>query len=403
VKFGPATLVINYAYQYKDHLGNIRLNFGKDPETNVLRVLEENHYYPFGLKHQNYNTGRRQLGKKEEILAGNLTLMPALVLPTEDKPMVYKYKYNGKEWQDELGLNMYTMDMRQYDPAIARWVVQDPVVHFDYSPYSAFDNNPVFWADPSGADATKGGSGQDEYSRRMEAKANSPFNYISSGGHTDPKKNKKAADTTGLPSLPPGGIKPINPQLTALTPMEPAGLVNIGGNIMQNEQIDPSELLGLASTAAEVGKQLQYSDYFKTWTGKNGKIYQGLSGRGPNGVTGSRGFAKTKAGIFGIGGAFLGGLSIASTEYEYANSLSQNYGPNMRSHLANRRVWDQAGNGSGFLGIFGAAASFGYNLGHLIEGACNCNIQYNPYTKDFTPIEETLMMYDRLGIYLNKN
>ena len=48
---------------------------------------------------------------------------------------------------------MYAMDMRQYDPAIARWVVQDPVVHFDYSPYSAFDNNPVYWADPSGADS----------------------------------------------------------------------------------------------------------------------------------------------------------------------------------------------------------------------------------------------------------
>src|SRR5690606_33914417 len=52
----------------------------------------------------------------------------------------YMYKYNGKELQDELGLNMYAMDMRMYDPAIARWVVQDPVVHFDYSPYNAFDN-----------------------------------------------------------------------------------------------------------------------------------------------------------------------------------------------------------------------------------------------------------------------
>ncbi len=49
---------------------------------------------------------------------------------------------------------MYAMDMRQYDPAIARWVVQDPVVHHNMSPYNAFDNNPVYWADPSGADAT---------------------------------------------------------------------------------------------------------------------------------------------------------------------------------------------------------------------------------------------------------
>ena len=66
----------------------------------------------------------------------------------------YMYKYNGQEWQDELGLNMYAMDMRQYDPAIGRWVVQDPVIHHSMSPYNSFDNNPVFWADPSGADAT---------------------------------------------------------------------------------------------------------------------------------------------------------------------------------------------------------------------------------------------------------
>ncbi|SFO39043.1 RHS repeat-associated core domain-containing protein [Paenimyroides ummariense] len=45
------------------------------------------------------------------------------------------------------------MDLRQYDPAIGRWLVQDPVVHHEFSPYSAFDNNPVYWSDPSGADS----------------------------------------------------------------------------------------------------------------------------------------------------------------------------------------------------------------------------------------------------------
>ncbi|PKP23919.1 MAG: hypothetical protein CVU03_14170 [Bacteroidetes bacterium HGW-Bacteroidetes-2] len=63
------------------------------------------------------------------------------------------YKFGGKELQSEFGVEMYAMGMRQYDPAIARWVVQDPVTHHSMSPYNSFDNNPVFWADPSGADA----------------------------------------------------------------------------------------------------------------------------------------------------------------------------------------------------------------------------------------------------------
>jgi len=45
------------------------------------------------------------------------------------------------------------MDLRAYDPAIARWTGIDPVTHHSMSPYMAFDGNPVFWADPSGANS----------------------------------------------------------------------------------------------------------------------------------------------------------------------------------------------------------------------------------------------------------
>ena len=55
------------------------------------------------------------------------------------------------------------MDMRQLDPAIGRWVVQDPVVHHEFSPYSAFDNNPVYWSDPSGADSQTDWLGRDKF------------------------------------------------------------------------------------------------------------------------------------------------------------------------------------------------------------------------------------------------
>ncbi len=136
--------IFNYVYYYTDHLGNIRLTYTKDMVSNQLKIMDENHYYPFGLKHQKYTSpGSLDLKAESEDIA-----RPGYVTSTP-----FMYRYNGKEYQDELGLNMYDMDMRQYDPAIARWVVLDPVIHHSMSPYNAFDNNPVFWADPSGADS----------------------------------------------------------------------------------------------------------------------------------------------------------------------------------------------------------------------------------------------------------
>ncbi|MBV6462389.1 MAG: hypothetical protein HJHJAOHD_02538 [Flavobacteriales bacterium] len=45
----------------------------------------------------------------------------------------------------------YTTYFRQYDPRIARWKSTDPVTQPWQSPYTAFDNNPIFYTDPSGA------------------------------------------------------------------------------------------------------------------------------------------------------------------------------------------------------------------------------------------------------------
>ncbi|MFA7616994.1 MAG: hypothetical protein WCY16_10485, partial [Weeksellaceae bacterium] len=41
---------------YTDHLGNVRVSYTKDPQTGNLKILDESHYYPFGLKHQEYST-----------------------------------------------------------------------------------------------------------------------------------------------------------------------------------------------------------------------------------------------------------------------------------------------------------------------------------------------------------
>ncbi len=123
----------SYVYQYKDHLGNIRLSYKDNNNNGVIttsEILEENNYYPFGLKHKGYNT------------VVNST-SPAL-----------KYKFGGKEYQDELGLGWYDVTARNYDAALGRWMNLDLLSenHFDKSPYNYAINNPINVIDPDGND-----------------------------------------------------------------------------------------------------------------------------------------------------------------------------------------------------------------------------------------------------------
>ena len=96
----------NYIFNYTDHLGNVRLSYAQDPNGGAIRVLEENHYYPFGLKHSNYDNGNQRFMRGTG--PGDV---PVIIAPDISGSGSYKYKYNGKELQDEpsWGLTSTTM------------------------------------------------------------------------------------------------------------------------------------------------------------------------------------------------------------------------------------------------------------------------------------------------------
>jgi len=71
-------------------------------------------------------------------------------------PFALSTKYNGQEYQDELGLNVTAMDYRQYDNAIGRFNCIDLLAEKNsyQSPYQFSNNSPIFFSDPTGLDAS---------------------------------------------------------------------------------------------------------------------------------------------------------------------------------------------------------------------------------------------------------
>ncbi|WP_020529773.1 DUF6443 domain-containing protein [Flexithrix dorotheae] len=90
--------------------------------THETVIVQENHYYPFGLN----MAGIEKKGNPDHL-----------------------FQYNGKEKQEEFGLNWSDYGFRMYDQAIARFTTLDPLAE-DYSFQSPFvyaANNPIRYTD----------------------------------------------------------------------------------------------------------------------------------------------------------------------------------------------------------------------------------------------------------------
>ncbi|CAD7807311.1 hypothetical protein CHRY9390_01639 [Chryseobacterium aquaeductus] len=115
-----------YIYQYKDHLGNVRVSYKKGV-TGLAEITDQNDYYPFGMSFIRNNEEQAYFGTGS-----------------------YKnYKYNGKELQET---GMYDYGARFYMPDIGRWGVVDPLAekYQSFSGYNYVLGDPIANYDPDG-------------------------------------------------------------------------------------------------------------------------------------------------------------------------------------------------------------------------------------------------------------
>ena len=98
-------------------------------------MLEETHYYPFGLAMAGISSKAANFGQPEN-----------------------KKKYNGIEFDNDLDLNTYEAFFRELDPQIARWWQIDPKIDNmeAWSPYASNYDNPIRYDDPLGDEPDDG-------------------------------------------------------------------------------------------------------------------------------------------------------------------------------------------------------------------------------------------------------
>ncbi|MBK7764408.1 MAG: hypothetical protein IPI46_13860 [Bacteroidetes bacterium] len=111
-----AVYISNESYEHNVYFDNLRLRFFRG------RLLEENHYYPFGM---------------------------AIRISSDVSIAENKNLYQTKEFNSTANINQYDFLARQYDPLLGRFTGPDAAGQFA-SGYVGMGNNPTAMIDPDG-------------------------------------------------------------------------------------------------------------------------------------------------------------------------------------------------------------------------------------------------------------
>ena len=142
------------------------------------RILEETHYYPFGLSMTGINSKAAAFGQPSN-----------------------KLKYNGKEEQrqefsDGSGLEWLDYGARMYDNQLGRWFNEDARADkfLALSPFDYVGGNPIKRVDPNGMDWYRDDKGTLQYDPKVQSQKDlkDGQKYV---GDTYQEKNKKGKVT----------------------------------------------------------------------------------------------------------------------------------------------------------------------------------------------------------------
>jgi RHS repeat-associated protein len=128
----------NFIFKAYKKMGCLKLSYYEKKEKSSLRVAhsslwesseKRSKYYPFGLTMAGISSKASMFGEPEN-----------------------KYKYNGIEKENDLGLEIYDAQLRELDGQIGRWWEIDPETENMemWSPYASNYDNPITYMDPLG-------------------------------------------------------------------------------------------------------------------------------------------------------------------------------------------------------------------------------------------------------------